>query len=519
MPKTKAQKKAAKKVERAELLQTLSRGSNTKTMSNVLTAGDKLAKKRKKGGFWGMIGGAAKFAMDLAPIVAPLLLGSHAPTMAAAKALGSTASAATAGVPLAAPANCAACVGLYGMKSKNSPSGRIEAIKLRGMDYLGALNNDSNGVAAGVKLSEINLNPFSAQWNGTSLQRFASLFERYRPHRICAIVEPSTPATSEGQIISYIDPDPDDEFTQTGRTAIQIASTHEGADVSQVWGMNCSCYAFDETTQDFYSDADGSDERLISPGVWRILSNTAIPDTVDAIGSLYVVWEYTLKITQIEEFSGGGSWGLWTPSGVDQDSLFGASAAPVVLDDGNIVVNVSDDNPGNGSALYGLSQGFYLLELTCQSASAYSGTPSLVVSVDGVNYLNPADPTDSVITALTTVTSTDKTLLTATYLFQVSSKSNTPPEGFLFVVGNLGTNSDTIVTLSQVQSGLPAARRKKTLQQYERQLDAMKESIATLARAMATFPLPAAAAAATTTSTGLSSSSLLALQQLSRLAH
>ncbi len=534
MPKTKAQKKNKKLEKQLVVREAISKGLGVSSpmSAGIYGAGQALKKKgKKKGGFWGMIGGAAKFAMDLAPIVAPLLLTQHAPTMAAAKALGSLGgSAASSGAPIAAPANCAACVGLYGMKAKNSASGRIESIRLRGMDYLGSLDAAGNATYnMGDVMSEIDLNPFSPAWNGTSLQRFASLFERYRPGRVCCIVEPACAATQPGQIISYIDPDPDDPLTQTGRTAIQIASTHEGADVSQVWGMNCAIYAFDQQTQDFYSDADGSDERLISPGTWRILANTLIEggDATAALGSLYVVWEYTLKITQIEDFAAGGSWGGWTPSAVSQTTMFGPTASPVVLDVGNVVVSTSTTAVASESILYGLSPGLYVLVMICDSASTFT-TPTFLATADGENYLNPVTPTDPNLPTLISTASTDKSQACFATYFRVSRGSQLPTEGFMTVGGaTFGTNMDNAIFLFQVQDTVAMSRRrKKTLQSYEDDFDRMGEQVRALAglvRQLASPTQPLSAAAATTNTGGYSSlqqdSILSALAQLQGPTH
>jgi len=226
------------------------------------------------------------------------------------------------------------------------------------------------------------------------------------------------------------------------------------------------------------------------------------------------VLEYVLKITQIEEFANGGSWGGWTADVVDQSTMLGANQAPVVLDVGNIVFNVNNDFSPGASVLWGLGPGLYVLALQCDAAVTPFTAPAFQAAVDGVNYLNPIDPTDVNLTPLYTLVSTDKTVATVVFWFLVSKGASTIPAGFFQVSGTGFTSMTNGNFLFQVQDTRSLSRsRNKTLQQYEADIDQMREQVMALASSMRLLAANQSSASHTSTSNGsqaVPSESLLA---------
>lgn len=494
MPKTDAAKlsRKAKRAEKAAALVAASKVVAAKTKTK--------AKKKKSSGFWGALAGAAKMAAELAPTVAPLLLANHAPSAARAQLLGSS-STPQSSVGLAAPASCATCTGLYQSTALRGKDGRVIGMKMCGLDYVGTISCDEE--VAGSVLSNISLNPLDAAWTGTQLQRFATLFERYRPHRLAGMIEPSCPATTQGQVLGFIDPDPDDEFDEVGRTALQVGASHEGADISQVWGMNCAAYAFDPKTQDFYADADGSDERLISPGNWRILANTDMPaDTV--IGSLYVSWEYTFSIPQIEEFSPGGLWG-WRITDTDITGQLPFDVDAWDPEPGTLPMTIVTSSPVATQTLTGLPSGEYVMIVLYDGTGATSLPAWTVVGDSAGNYVKAPGQANYLVADEFAST----VFARATFHFVVNNAVDDPDQGGLtFSWTATGTaDADNLqLMIFQVKSS-SLTTHKRTLQQIEKSMQAEMEDLRASVETMRAL-LSSSATAGGTTNLGLLSSAL-----------
>lgn len=468
----KTNRKLEKKLLQREALTT----NATSIASAVKTASKKNAKKGGKGaGFWNILAGAARMAGELAPVLAPLIFAKHGPSQALAQASGATA----VGAPVASPVSCAACTGLYGMKPTNGKDGRVQKVVVRGMDYLGTVSVNSD--VQGTLLQTVSMNPFDPAWAGTMLQRQASMFERYRPRRVACLVEPSCPATTMGQLLCFIDPDPDDEFTYAGRQAVQIASSHEGADISQVWGMNVSSYAFDQRTQDFYADADGSDERLLSPGTWRILAGSDMPAST-VVGTMYCVWEYEFLIPQLELLSvTGGNYlfgrSTWlngqqaTPwiGGISTDLGFGSTLFPEFAQNGP---------EGAISYMYGIPPGNYFL-LTMLELGNFT---AITLTVDGANFKPIAYPG-----SMSPIEEGGGgTPLMGLYGFSVASRSENVSEGYLTITTTVtsgGVGSLDVLLVSYNRSITPS-RRFKSLQAFEDEVVRQSSEIQALRAAM-----------------------------------
>lgn len=415
MTKSKKTTKAAKsqRKEAREALMAVSPGLGI-AQSGARAVARTAKKQHKKSGssFWGILAGAAQIAGELAPVLAPLLLAKHAPS--AANLATAQPAPSAAGVPLATTASCATCTGIYGFKPRFGKDGRLNGIRISGMDYLGSITTNSE--VSGSVLEEVDLNPMSPQWSGTQAQRFASLFERFRPKRLAALVEPSCPATTPGQIIGFVDPDADDDFPYTGRQAIQVASSHTGADVSQVWGMNVAGYGWDDRTQDYYADPDGSDARLISPGTWRVLANTDMPAST-VVGSMYVVWDFEFLLPQLEEIT-GSSYARFAATGVTAALPLGTGSWDDIKTEGALTGVLASTGPdGSVSHIYGLPPGYYFLEW---DADATNTVPNVTFGTDNFNYIHQDD-----------VNAFSASKGMARVFFQVTSRSDAPASGYL----------------------------------------------------------------------------------------
>jgi len=482
---------AAKKAARKDLL--FNSPGSYAAQGMAKTVGSIAKKKAKKGnGWWGLLAGAAKMAADLAPVLGPMLLAQHAPSARLAASRGAAQSAAPAGPPLAQANSCSLCVGTYSMRPKNGPDGRVNSIRVRGMDYLGTLDITA-GFAAGDLINEVDLNPASAAWAGTTLQRQMSLYERYHLIQVACIVEPSCAATQAGQIISFVDPDPDDLWTHRGRTAIQVASATQGADVSQVWGMNCAGYTADPRTQDYYVDAAGSDARLTSPGTWRILAATDLSASggVPSIGTLYVVWEYDLVQPQIEDNIDGGRFAFLEADGTTGQNganIMGSSADPDnswpnLQTEGNMLGILGSD--GTYQYFYALPAGTYLVVFEV----AGTGLASPSTDTDAVNYVS---------TYAQGIVNAGGTVAFSVDFFTVNAQTNTQAAGYLSYTITATTVTNAQVSFVSYPAGVSLAK-KKTLQEYETQIEGMNKSLISLHTQMtalsAALTTPAAASA------------------------
>jgi hypothetical protein len=506
MTKTKAQKekkKAARAAGFKELAKLSPAASAAAQSALVVSKAAKKTTKKKKTGFWDLVSGAAKTAAELAPLVAPLILAKHGPTAMNAAALGS---GATAGVPLAQSASCATCTGCYSMKPKTGSDGRVTGVTLRGMDFLGDVSVNGPALAAGAVLEEVNLNPYSQVWDGTQLQRFATLYERYRPRRIAFMVEPSCPATTAGQILGFVDPDPDDEFAYTGNTAVQVASSHQGADISQVWQMNCAAFVFDSDTQDYFADADGSDERLVSPGIYRVIAGTTLAENLGTIGSIYCAWEYEFKLTQLGEAALGGAYAILEAGDPTSTSPMGTQDWNSVKVEGDMEAILGQIPDEGGNYFTGLKPGFYEVFF----GTAGSSTPQLTISCDGENYYQTAGSGtisfDSRFSASTTAKVTYK------FSFTVQEYTSDWETGYIGVTGGAGTLTGCNLFIVRCTNDL-TKRRRKTLQKYEDDVETLKVQVAQMRELLSSLPRDAFMPQTTTSGSNLLSAALSAARR------
>lgn len=479
----------------------------------------KHAKKHGKGkGFWGLVGGAAQMAAQLAPLAAGLFLTpgtGHAPTIAAAAQTGMAPPVA----PLAA-GSFAQTTGVYGMKPLMGGDGRVIGMRLRGCDYVGSITVDSEPL--GTTLFNMSLNPMDEAWSGTQLQQQARLFERYRPVRVCCMVEPCCPATTAGQTLAFVDPDPDDPVTAVSVQGIQAAASHQGAGVAQVWQLNACSLVFDPATADYFADADGSDERLISPGSFRVLANTVMP-AATTISSLYVIWEYEFRVPQLDDNNDGP--GIAVGSGVTgfTDTLpFGTGTWADMAAGGELfntftLSYATSANGAAGSTFYRLPEGNYLVIISMAGTSS----PTILLTVDGTGIINPEDPTDNTPAAIGGLLGQTGGE-TAIYVVRVTRRGSSVADAYFQVTNSTGAATVTgcsifFVTIPDVYAGMTALMRRKTLQQFQREVLTRLDAL-DLMRGKSTAPdnrpLPARKAARTLCPPPIQSSRLAAERPL-----
>jgi len=446
-------------------------------------------KKKSKSSFWDVLSGAAKIAAELAPMIAPVLLASHGPTQQrlALSAYGSKATTIGKSIAQAVPSmgsfplNASMAVqpmsGVYlHTPVYDQASGKMVGVRIIGVDYLGGLEA-AVAKAQGEVLSKIDLNPYSPGWSGTRLQMECRLYERYKFVRLVGLYAPSCPATTAGQIISYIDTDPVDQMTSEGAEADQVASAHAGAETGQVFTTVLASYVADSNTQDFYGDANGSDERQVSPGNWYIESMGELD--VGVYGSLFVEYEIELKLPQIENDT--SMWYVQLIGGTDNVTgttttyPFGTNTGGQQFQRGNFrpvyAASAATDPPLAKSAFTDLPPGNYFCEWRAQAAGSLTG---VTFSVDGDNYIqtNPSGTT---------------TTTAANGMFELFVTKHTGGDFALGWLGVLTTGSavtDIFLWISSRPSG-SLQLQGKSLQEVEKdaedaraQVDRLNERIA-----------------------------------------
>lgn len=460
--------------------------THEKAAAVASTIGKTAKKQHKKSGskWWGLLAGAAKVAADLAPVLGPMLFASHGPTLAKRAAAGDAAAVAVTqsaasgapvgGVPYASPVGVQPMSGLYAYTAKKGPGGKVIGVVIEGMDYLGDITVSGSAIQ-GATLKVFDLNPFSSDWNGTRAQREASLYERYRVKRMVGIFQPAVSAQQGGQLMMYIDTDPVDTDYGSGATALQKASAHAGAEVGQVWQMVCAARYSDDKTQDYYADATGSDIRLISPGNLVVMAGSALGAAT--YGSVYIAYEFEFDLPQIEsQLLQAGVYGHFSPNGGITMSLpLGTASYSSIRTEGNLDGGYFQSGPAGAiSTLTGFPKGTYQISWR---ATAGAGLTGVVFFVDGTNYTQ----TLGTGTILGGTQGNGQMLLTVN-----SDTAKDPTKGYLALNSTGAAVTTLLLWISSYPKGAAlAAKRKKTLQQYEAELDSMQKRMLMLESAVA----------------------------------
>lgn len=370
-------------------------------LSNELSRFGKHEKKKGKSkGFMNFLKGAARVAAGIIPELLPVLLASngHAPSIAAAQLAGFSAhgmGAQSSMVGLATPASVMPLCGLCNMKGITS-GGKLVGVRFSGMEYIGPFDG-SVGYSAGSVVTQMDMNPMSPTFLGTRLQSFSGLYERFKFKKYALIYEPSCATTTEGALGMYIDTDPDDVVNPLEETPVRIiqnASGHMGYEQNQAWTVGVSSYVPDHSTQDFYLDADGSDERLISPGTMVVVAVADIDST--ATGSFYAAYEVEMKLPQVDDGVGlnGGMFSAFASNGAgtgsDELNVFGwADNAPTAAVNGllSTYATLEYDEISQATWLTGLPTGVYAVE--CVLLGNADTTPTgfnIVEGTAGADY-------------------------------------------------------------------------------------------------------------------------------------
>lgn len=439
----------------------------------------KKGKKKKKGSLMNFLSGAAKVAAEVAPVVAPLLLAKHAPTRAA-MALGGT-DPATSAVGIASPLAIQPMTGLTAM-SPIIQNGRIHGVRLSGIDFLGQVSVDANGAVTGDILAEVSLNPTTADWLGTRLQREMSLWERFRFRKFAMLFEPSVPTTQPGQMVMFIDTDPDEDLEGSGLAVVQQATAHSGSEMFQVWEAGTAEYLPDTDTQDFFADADGSDQRLISPGNAFLVASTDLQESV--YGALYGCYDVELLVPQIEDGVLSAYFAQIQGDQVNADALqpMGDGVTTVV---GGLPYSF-EALLGSGSTFYGIPPGRYYMTFT-----AYGTT----INLDAETYFAVTGAYTSIggSAFYATGNNGDYAIITATIDIAPASLSEWKTRAYgsfaLQLDNGTGSVTGTTVIITRVPSGV-GRRAKPTVQSLEDQVQALMHRLSSLERASAPPPSP-----------------------------
>nr|QDH87835.1 MAG: hypothetical protein H3Bulk40844_000002 [Riboviria sp.] len=444
-------------------------------------------KHKKKGSTWAsLLTGAAKVASELVPALLPALLANHAGTTKQLAVRSAVQGRSTGGaVPVAAPlAQGVAVQPMTGLTNFSclKKQGKVYGIRLTGLDYIDAITATS--YVAGDLVKEWDLNLASGTFSGTRLQREVSLWERYNVNHMCLIFEPTAPATQAGQLIAYIETDPDDVFNVSGRVAVQKAGSHIGAEQGQVWQMIIGQYFPDKKTPDFFASPDGSDDRLISPGRARIVAGTDLDD--GPLGSVYVCYDVTFEVpqTEIQEsdlfaelnavagMASGNPVGT-TPWGTQQTGATNFEAS----------IGAAPDGSGSGG-LWGLPVGDYYVTMWTVG-TGYSGATGLSATASGSLNNNNYVVTNSRGPAGTASTGA----VYSFYLHVEHDSSDNFEIGWLKLAGTATTVTACKTVIVSIPYGLLLAK-KRTLQQIEADFERRLETLEGVIRAAAACSSP-----------------------------
>lgn len=259
-------------------------------------------KKKHEGGVKSFLRGAAKVAAQIAPHVLPVLLAGHAPTNLAAKAAG------VPGVPDLASSNSVGvasavsvakyATGTYLPTFKQSGS-RVVGVNWPGCEEIRSIGNPPAGNfwRAGDVMAKISLNPMSTDWAGTQLQVQARLWQNFKLTKLSAMYQPATATLTAGQLVLFCVADADEDFTLAGDSAIKAALAHQFSDICNVWSVGCAGIAVDPSSPAKYTQADGSDPRLTSPGDFYLLCSADIDmTTIDSLGTIVFCYEFEFDV-------------------------------------------------------------------------------------------------------------------------------------------------------------------------------------------------------------------------------
>lgn len=481
--------------------------SKGKAVARVLAA--ELAKKqpkhagakKKKKSLGDYLRGAASFAAKVAPAIIPMLLSTHAPSMVAA-AQGGVRQATSAGVPIAAGVPMATQTGLRSMKSIMK-DGRVIGVELAGCDYLRSINS-AGTIQQGDLLCEIDLDPMSEDWSGTRAQREASLWQKGQLLEASVMVQAACPTLTPGQMIAACVSDPNDVWDSEGREAVQVMSATQGAEMFQSWQTGCAPYIAIPGTQDFYLRQNGSDERLISPGKARVVA--ASPNTyVGPLSEVYIFWRWIFMSPILDtDFTSGprvfrsapADLSAYNPNDVS-DNPFQPVGAP-----GSLLVSVPESStlsptwqtqPGQDYGfICGLPVGRWLVNImysissftpagAWQAVATAGGSAFIVNNFTGTGARQPVGVGFG--------------FATCQIVFDVFDAGEDWTRGALNVFfAQTGTASGTPGQAQLVITELKnpdLALKKKSLQDYEKDVEELKRQMVVMSRTLATVAGPA----------------------------
>lgn len=277
-------------------------------------------KKKKESKAMSFLRGAAKVAAAVAPAVLPLLVAGHAPTNMAAKAAGVT------GVPDLNPVQTGVATSVSVAKyatgtfvpTYKQSGGRVIGVSWPGCEEIATVAKPPSGNVwrTGDVMVKLSLNPASADWVGTKIQVQSRLWQNFRIKKMSVLYQPATSTLINGQMVGFCSNDPDEDFTLNGEAAVRSGLAHQFSDIFNVWSVGCIGMATDANQQDKYTQGDGSDPRLTSPGDFYLLCSADIDmSTVSSLGTLIIAYEFDFSVpSDLDEayFPGAGVTYQWT---------------------------------------------------------------------------------------------------------------------------------------------------------------------------------------------------------------
>lgn len=185
--------------------------------------------------------------------------------------------------------------------SKSSKRGAD--MMVRGQDFVGALpRTDAINVATGQALLNYLVNPTSGAFEGTRLQKFAQLYEKYCFTKLRFHVQTSFGTSQSGSYILAYDRDMADTTPPQGEEGVKQYLAMQGTRMSAYWqNLSIDCPLID--TQDFYyTNYTGVDGRITTQGQLYVanVSQTYFSAGNNGTLNVWVEYECHFMIPQLE---------------------------------------------------------------------------------------------------------------------------------------------------------------------------------------------------------------------------
>jgi hypothetical protein len=183
-----------------------------------------------------------------------------------------------------------------------------QTVAVEGYDFISTVSFPRVLVVANSRLVNIGLSP--AQLSGTRWAQMAVMYEKYRMLSCTMVYVPAVSSVIGGQMISYWELDPTDEFgTAAGLQAdIRIAMAHQNSKMHNIYDTVSVAMPLRTGIADFFVErSDRTDNpRWTQQGVFRMIATAGISGLYDnqmdeiGAGSIYLRWNCLFKNPQIQ---------------------------------------------------------------------------------------------------------------------------------------------------------------------------------------------------------------------------